>query len=135
MPVSPAVTATPETRLAPDRPSKARTNYLRDFLIGSLPLLFSVQFLAWLAFFPNALRGHADFRQLYAAGYLLRTGHSHELYDYGLQRKIQDSLVSDDERALPFSSGSTSNTTASRPRSARSRIKTGRRCRRAARRN
>jgi hypothetical protein len=102
MPVSPAVTATPETRLAPDRPSKARTNYLRDFLIGSLPLLFSVQFLAWLAFFPNALRGHADFRQLYAAGYLLRTGHSHELYDYGLQRKIQDSLVSDDERALPF---------------------------------
>src|SRR5207253_4834325 len=28
--------------------------------------------------------------------------HSHELYDYRLQRQIQDSLVSDDERALPF---------------------------------
>ena len=102
MPVSPSITGTPETRSLPNPPPKARANYLRDFLIGALPLLFSIQFLAWLAFFPNALRGHADFRQLYAAGYLVCTGHSHELYDYGLQRQVQDSLVSNDERALPF---------------------------------
>jgi len=42
--------------------------YLRDALLGILPILFCIQFLGWLTFFPNALRGHADFRQLYFMG-------------------------------------------------------------------
>jgi glycosyl transferase family 87 len=87
--------------LAPDDSRKTGANHLRDLLL-CMPLLIFVQLLAWLAFLPNALRGHADFRQLYAAGYLVRTGHSHELYDYDLQRQVQDLLISDDERALPF---------------------------------
>jgi len=102
MPVSSPGAKKPAATLVSDYSGNARTNYLRDFLLGALPLLFCIQFLAWLTFLPNAFRGHADFRQLYSAGYILRTGHSHELYDYRLQRQIQDSLVSDDERALPF---------------------------------
>jgi hypothetical protein len=52
--------------------------------------------------FSNALHGYSDFRQLYAAGYLVRTGHGEELYDYQAQRAAQDTLVGADEMALPF---------------------------------
>jgi hypothetical protein len=102
MPMSSPNPVLPDTMVAAAEPSgRRRTNYLRDLLLCT-PLLIFIQFLAWVAFLPGALRGHADFRQLYAAGYLVRTGHSHQLYDYGLQRQIQDLLVSNDERALPF---------------------------------
>jgi hypothetical protein len=76
--------------------------YLRDLLLGLLPFLFAIQCFGWLTFFPNALRGHADFRQLYAAGYMVRTGHAGELYDYQAQKNAQDSLVATGDRALPF---------------------------------
>jgi hypothetical protein len=101
MPVSSLGVANSESTLAPNQARKAGPNHLRELLLCT-PLLIFIQFLAWVAFLPGALRGHADFRQLYAAGYLVRTGHSHQLYDYRLQRQVQDSLVSDDERALPF---------------------------------
>jgi len=78
------------------------TRYLADILLGVLPLLLGVQFLGWVTFFPSALRGHSDFRQLYAAGYMVRTGHASELYDYRAQETFQDTLVGNDERALPF---------------------------------
>jgi Glycosyltransferase family 87 len=78
------------------------TRYLPDLLLGILPLLVAVQLLGWLSFFPSALRGHADFRQLYAAGYMVRTGHASELYDTRAQQQFQDALVGNDERALPF---------------------------------
>ena len=76
--------------------------YLADLLLGILPLLVAVQLLGWLSFFPSALRGHADFRQLYAAGYMVRTGHASELYDARAQQQFQNALVGSDERALPF---------------------------------
>jgi hypothetical protein len=78
------------------------TRYLPDLLLGILPMLLAVQLLGWLTFLPSALHGHADFRQLYAAGYMVRTGHASELYDYRAQQNFQDALVGNDERALPF---------------------------------
>src|SRR6266550_659286 len=79
-----------------------RTRYVQDILLGILPIIFCIQFLAWLTFFPNALRGHADFRQLYIAGYMVRTGHRTQLYDYAAQTFFQNALVSNGELALPF---------------------------------
>ena len=79
-----------------------RTHYVQDILLGILPIIFCIQFLAWLTFLPKALRGHADFRQLYVAGYMVRTGHRTQLYDYAAQAYFQNTLVSNDERALPF---------------------------------
>src|SRR5947207_5981022 len=79
-----------------------RTHYVQDALLGVLPIIFCIQFLGWLTFFPQALRGHADFRQLYVAGYMVRTGHRTQLYDYAAQTYFQNTLVSNDERALPF---------------------------------
>jgi len=75
---------------------------VQDILLGILPIVFCMQFLAWLTFLPKALRGHADFRQLYVAGYMVRTGHRTQLYDYAAQTYFQNTLVSNDERALPF---------------------------------
>jgi len=75
---------------------------VQDILLGILPIVFCMQFLAWLTFLPKALRGHADFRQLYVAGYMVRTGHRTQLYDYAAQAYFQNTLVSNDERALPF---------------------------------
>jgi hypothetical protein len=77
-------------------------SYLRDLLLGILPFLLAIQCFGWLTFFPNALRGHADFRQLYAAGYMVRTGHAGQLYDYQAQKNVQDSLVGADDLTLPF---------------------------------
>src|SRR5439155_703868 len=71
-----------------------RTHYVQDALLGVLPIIFCIQFLGWLTFFPNALRGHADFRQLYVAGYMVRTGHRTQLYDYAEQTYLQNMLVS-----------------------------------------
>ena len=55
---------------------------MQDALLGVLPIIFCIQFLGWLTFFPNALRGHADFRQLYVAGYMVRMGHHIRPYDH-----------------------------------------------------
>ena len=79
------------------------TRILPDLLLGLSPLLVGIQLLGCLTFFPGALlHGHADFRQLYAAGYMVRTGHAAELYDARAQQQFQDVLVSNDEPALPF---------------------------------
>ena len=77
-------------------------HHLPDFLLGISPILLAAQLMGWLTFFPSALHGHADFRQLYAAGYMVRTGHASELYNYRAQQTFQDTLVGNDEPALPF---------------------------------
>jgi Glycosyltransferase family 87 len=51
---------------------------------------------------PVFLHGRADFRQLYTAGYLVRSGRAHQLYDYDTQFHFQNELVSKAEIALPF---------------------------------
>jgi hypothetical protein len=90
--------------IAPRTISPSRgTRILPDLLLGILPILIGIQLLGWITFFPAALlHGHADFRQLYAAGYMVRTGHAGELYDIRAQQQFQDVLVGNDERALPF---------------------------------
>ena len=65
-------------------------------------ILLGVQLASWIFFLPIALRGHADFRQLYAAGFMLRSGNRHNLYDFATQKSIQDSIVSPELNALPF---------------------------------
>ncbi len=73
-----------------------------DFFWGIAPLLIGVQLLAWIFFLPQSLHGHTSFRQLYTAGYMVRTGHAHELYDYTAQKFFQDQLVSREAILMPF---------------------------------
>jgi hypothetical protein len=73
-----------------------------DVIVGMAPLLIGAQLLAWVFFIPAALQGHSSFRQLYTAGYMVRAGHAHELYDYGAQKSFQDRLVSPEPMMMPF---------------------------------
>jgi hypothetical protein len=45
---------------------------------------------------------HFDFRTQYAAGYMVRTGHARQLYDYEDTLQMQNALVSQSDKALPF---------------------------------
>lgn len=71
-------------------------------LMSLLPLFLVVDLFLWIAFLPNALRGHADFRQLYVAGYMVRNGYRHQLYNYDTQKLLQTTLVTKEDLALPF---------------------------------
>lgn len=48
------------------------------------------------------ISGRADFRCLYAAGYLVRTGDATHLFDYDTQRSVENARVSVEDVALPF---------------------------------
>ncbi len=65
-------------------------------------VMLGLQISGWVFFLRGAMQGHCDFRQLYTAGYMVRTGHRSELYDYGLEHRFQDNLVSREAIALPF---------------------------------
>ena len=65
-------------------------------------VMLGLQIAGWFFFLPGAIHGHCDFRHLYTAGYMVRTGHRKELYDYGVEQKFQDRLVSREAVALPF---------------------------------
>jgi len=73
-----------------------------DFFWGIAPLLIGVELLAAIFFIPQSLHGHTSFRQLYTAGYMVRTGHARELYDYDTQKLFQDQLVSREAVLMPF---------------------------------
>src|SRR6266550_3424019 len=76
--------------------------YVKALTLGIPAILIGIQLAGWVGFLPVIVDGHADFRQLYIAGYMVRTGHSHQLYDYNAQKRFQDALVSQEQIALPF---------------------------------
>src|SRR5713101_5667223 len=76
--------------------------YVKGLALGIPAILLGLQISGWLFFLPGALHGYADFRHLYTAGFMVRSGHAHELYDYDTQKRFQDALVSREEIAMPF---------------------------------
>jgi hypothetical protein len=65
-------------------------------------LLFPWFFLWLFAALPAIRDGQVDFRGHYAAGYMVRSGHGHEICDYSAQKRFQDELVSHAQLPLPF---------------------------------
>jgi glycosyl transferase family 87 len=85
---------TPASAFAGDGgPLPARKLWLHDLVLGLLPLLIGLELLLATYYVPLALQGLDDFRQLYVGGYMIRTGHAGELYDYDTQQRFQDTLV------------------------------------------
>jgi len=70
--------------------------------LGLSPILIGLQIIVVVVFIPLAMRGGTDFRQLYTAGYMVRAGYSSRLYDYNVQKDLQNKLVSPAQIALPF---------------------------------
>jgi hypothetical protein len=83
--------------------SEKRIPYYYNPLAMALPaIMLGLQLSGWIAFQPMIRSGHTDFRNLYTAGYMVRTGHADELYDYAAQKNFQDAVVSREEVAIPF---------------------------------
>jgi hypothetical protein len=76
--------------------------YVRPFVIGATLLSVFLCLCGILLTAPDALRGYADFRQLYTAGYMVRSGHGRQLHDYDAAEKFQNEVVGPAEGALPF---------------------------------
>jgi hypothetical protein len=76
--------------------------YVKTLALAVPAILLGLQLSGWVGFVPVIRDGHADFRNLYTAGYMVRTGHGHELYNYSAQKGVQDALVSREEIAIPF---------------------------------
>lgn len=76
--------------------------YLRALALGIPAILLGLQISGWIGFAQVIADGHADFRQLYTAGYMLRSGARVRLYDYGSQLNFQNRVVSPAGNALPF---------------------------------
>jgi Glycosyltransferase family 87 len=66
----------------------------RHFVIAAILYLLILQCVALLPSIPGSLAGNADFRNLYTAGYMVRSGARHRLYDYQLQGRLQGMLTS-----------------------------------------
>jgi hypothetical protein len=68
------------------------------FLFGYL-LLAQVLSLFGIA---GGLAGEADFKQLYAAGYMVRTGHAREIFNYQATARYEHELVGQVGAILPY---------------------------------
>jgi len=76
--------------------------YVRALALGIPAIFLGLQIAGWIGFVRIIADGHGDFRQLYIAGYMMRSGHAHELYEYSAQKRFQDELISREQIALPF---------------------------------
>jgi hypothetical protein len=93
-----------QIELAPSPASIERNTpyYVKACALGIPAYFVGIHLWTWVLMLPIFIGGRADFRQLYTAGYMVRTGHAKELYDYGTQKEFQDKLVSQEAMALPF---------------------------------
>src|SRR6266566_922224 len=79
-----------------------RKSAIRPFVIALAFLSFFLSVCGTILIIPIALNGQADFRQLYTAGYVVRTGHRAHLYDFGRTEAFQNQVVTPAVRGLPF---------------------------------
>src|SRR4051812_23472750 len=78
----------------PQNLSAGAPYYVKAVAMALPAMMLGWQISGWIFFLPSAIQGRADFRQLYTAGYMVRTGHATELYDYAAQMRFQDTLAS-----------------------------------------
>lgn len=92
-------------RILPDDTRHAESGapyYVKALAMGIPAIFVGVQIAGWIANAPAIIHGHSDFRAFYTAGYMIRSGHAHSLYDYQSQKAFQDVLISSEQIALPF---------------------------------
>jgi hypothetical protein len=75
--------------------------YVKALAMGIPAYLIGVHLWSWILMSSFYLGGHSDFRQIYAAAYMVRTGHSAQLYDPVAQGRMQDQLAGVDQ-VIPF---------------------------------
>lgn len=74
---------------------------LRPALFAVFAYLSLVQVAVGTLGLRQGARGSPDFRHLYTAGYMVRTGQGGDLYNYEIEEQLQNKLVRP-ERTIPF---------------------------------
>lgn len=76
---------------------------LRGLALGLCAYFVAAHLWAFILLAPHAYR-RADFRQFYAAGYMLRTGNATKLYNFDDQTAVENRIISEEDEghALPF---------------------------------
>ncbi len=91
-----------ESRVLLDLSDAAVRAKVRPLVITVAFLMLFVSVAGVLLTVPLGRSGYVDFRHLYTAGYMVRTGHAADVYDYALYAKFQSDVVGPAEGALPF---------------------------------
>lgn len=65
----------------------------RELALGLLALLVGFQVMVWFIYVPIGMSGLADFRTLYACGYMVRTGQGAEIYNSEKLFAIKEQLA------------------------------------------
>lgn len=75
--------------------SPAEASSARPFVVATAAFLLFIQIASLIIGVPEAMRGRADFRQLYIAGYMVRSGKADKLFDDEANQTLQRRLVND----------------------------------------
>jgi hypothetical protein len=75
--------------------------YVRALAMGISAYLIGIHVWSWVLMAPFYLGGHSDFRQIYAAAHMVRSGRTGQLYDPVVQESVQNKLVGLDQ-VIPF---------------------------------
>ena len=68
--------------------------YVKALAMAIPAILIGIQIPTWLTFIPSrSVELQADFRVLYTAGYMTRTGQRLGLYNYPLVREVQARVI------------------------------------------
>jgi hypothetical protein len=69
------------------------TTFLRPILFVIFGMLLIMQIFVCVQGARLGSDGRADFRQFYTAGYMVRSGHANQIYDYDTEKDFQDKVV------------------------------------------
>lgn len=73
--------------------SLGRVRTYKPFIITTIAYLLIMQVGLYVLLVPKALQGSPDFRHLYTAGYMVRSGYAHQLYDSDVNHQLQTELA------------------------------------------
>src|SRR5438874_9326525 len=76
--------------------------YVKALGMALPAIMLGLQISGWIFFITPIRDGHPDFRANYSAGYMVRTGQSHQIYNYDDAKRVQNSIVTRQPAASPF---------------------------------
>src|SRR5260370_32032192 len=77
-------------------------HYVKSLSLAIPAVLLGFQISGWVFAILAVQQGRTDFRSQYTAGYMVRSGNAHRLYDYSSQLVFQNRLTTARDLALPF---------------------------------
>jgi len=82
--------------------SEAAWKSYRPFVVSGCAFLLIIQVAYFSMAYPDAIRGRADFSTLYTAGFMVRSGHAADLFDYDANTQFQERIIGSSHGPVPF---------------------------------